>query len=170
MKDNNNFIFKIKPNFNKKIIFLRLLPFYLFTSLWIGMFIGITSNVLLNGFYLKPLHIGILFGIIAFILCSIVSLMYYKNIYSKTEYLIFKDRIEYSENFLNVDMKTIWFKNITEVNLKINVFQNKNELGNILLGTQNNTRKNSYKKYNGLYIKDISNSILIYKKISDLMF
>ncbi|MFK4784693.1 hypothetical protein [Fusobacterium sp. MFO224] len=168
MQDSESFVFKIKPEFNEKIIFLRLLPFHLFISLWIAFFSAIVGHKITEK--IPSLYLGIGIGLTIFILFPIVTLSYCKKNYSKAEYFVFKDRIEYKNGMFNFRTKKILFKNIAEVELKINGFQNRMELGNVLLVRKNNNSKKSCKKFNGLCIRDIPNSILIYKKLSELMF
>lgn len=166
MLSNKKFIFKIKPKFNKKIIFLRLLPIHAFISLWLGFFSGIVAHKITS--IIAPLYLGIGIGIVTFILFPVVTLLYCKSSYSNTQYYIYKDRIEYKKGLFNFRTKKIFFKDVAEVNLKMNIFQNRTELGNILLA--NHKGKKSCKKFNGICMKDIPDSVLIYKKLSDLMF
>lgn len=170
MYDENKFLFEFKPIFNKKIIFLRSLPYNLFLSFWVGTLSGLATDIFSSNVKIKliPLYVGIISGFLTFVLFPIPILFYFKNLYKKTSYYIFKDRIESKEGIFYLRRKELPFKNIKEINLKLNSFENKTELGNIFLCTNKNS--NILLKYGKFCIKDIPDSVIVYKKLSELLF
>lgn len=163
---NKNYIIQLKPVFNKKIIFFRMIPLQIFASLWLGIFSKVVKGFIIKSLGIQLYNFEIYVGLITFVLFPLIYIYYINKVYLKTVFFIYEDRIEYQEGFFNIDSKTILFKNITEVNLKINVLQNKVNLGNILLSIPSFNRKG---KFSGLIIKDIENPKLVYEKISNLI-
>ncbi|MDP0505965.1 MAG: PH domain-containing protein [Fusobacterium sp. JB019] len=166
MNNNDSFIMELKPIFNKKIIFFRFIPLQIFASFWLGIFFKILEVLIFDNFNIRINNLGLIVGVSVFLLFPFLSNYYLKKVYLKTKYLIYSDRIEYQEGFFNIEIKTILFTKITEINLKINIFQEKNKLGSIYLSIPNFNKKGIF---NGLIIKDIKEPNLVYKKILMLM-
>lgn len=161
-------ILKIKPEFNLLIIIFRILPFQIFATIWMTGASKIMGTLILNTF-ITPLTLSVIVGILTFTIFSIIATFRYKNMYLKTEYRIYSNRIEYTEGFWTIEEKTLLFKNVTETNLKIGIFQGKAKIGTVLLVTPTITRNNRYEKQGGLYIKDIKDPKMVYNKLSELM-
>lgn len=172
MYNENKLLYEFKPRFNKKIIFLRSLPYNLFFSFWVGTLSGLTTDIFYSNVKIKliPLYVGIISGFLTFSLFPIPILLYFKNLYKKTSYYIFDDRIESEEGIFYLRKKELSFKNIKEINLRTNSFKNKTELGNIFLCTRKDKNRKVLLKYRNFCIKDVPDSVVVYKKLSELLF
>lgn len=164
-------ILKTKPVFNLLIIVLRFLPFQIFATLWMSIFSRIVAALITDNFDLviNPQSFVISIGTLTFFIFPLIVIFRSKNMYKKMEYRIYNDRIEYTEGFWVIEEKTLFFKNITETNLKIGIFQNKIDLGTVFLATPGIVRNNKYGTQAGLHVRDIENPKVVYKKLSELM-
>lgn len=164
-------VLKTKPIFNPLIVIFRFLPFQIFATLWISIASRILADFIIGNFNLviNPLNFVISTGTLTFFLFPLIIIFRSKNMYKKMEYRIYSDRIEYTEGFWIIEEKTLLFKNITETNLKIGIFQNKIDLGTVFLATPGIVRNNKYGTQGGLHIRDIENPKAVYKKLSELM-
>lgn len=164
-------ILKTKPVFNPLIVIFRFLPFQIFATLWMSIASKIVAALIADNFGLviNPLSFVISIGTLTFFSFPLIIIFRSKNMYKKMEYRIYSDRIEYTEGFWVIEEKTLFFKNITETNLKIGIFQNKIDLGTVFLATPSIVSNNRYGTQGGLHVRDIENPKAVYKKLSELM-
>lgn len=164
-------VLKTKPVFNQLIVIFRFLPFQIFATLWMAVASRILAALITDnlGLVINPQSFMIFIGTLTFFLFPLIVIFRSKNMYKKMEYRIYSDRIEYTDGFWVIEEKTLFFKNITETNLKIGIFQNKIDLGTVFLATPSIVRNNRYGTQGGLHVRDIENPKAFYKKLSELM-
>ena len=99
---------------------------------------------------------------------GVPGLLYFakKNTYTQTRYRFYPDRLEYAEGFFTAEQKTIKYKNVTEVNLRQNILQQKYSLGSVILSTPTD---DDAKGGSGIVISDIKNPQAIYDKVKRLV-
>ena len=162
----------LKPVFVPSVVIFSILPLQIFFTIWGGIFFGGIGL-----FIIKFLKINIpewstfaLFSCLFFFGLPIAVYITKKKNYEKTEYRFYNTKLEYYEGFLNIEEKTIHYKNITEVYLKKNIIQRRFGLGTIILSTPatgNYSPRGQYRS--GIIIPDIKNPDENYKKIKELI-
>ena len=116
-----------RPFFNKTLTLLSSLPLGLFFALWGGGFGGTLSMVVVNKvldldvpFWAPYVFFGCLVGLgMPFLLYTAK-----KRTYAQTEYLFFRDRLEYAEGFWTAEKKTIRYDRNSETSMRRGVIQN----------------------------------------------
>ncbi len=86
--------------------------------------------------------------------------------YALTEYRFFPSKLDYYEGFFTVEEKTIDYRNVTEVNLRKGIFQQKHGLGTIILSTP---ATGGRRARSGIRISDIENPDQVYGQVKDLV-
>lgn len=131
----------IKPKFIFSLFVLTLIPKEIFLTIWSTLFFGgfgLFGILFLNaGLHLSlPLWLPALV-ILLFVLLGlpIVSYILSSKNYKNTEYRFYKDRLEYMDGFINVQMKSIEYRNITSVTFRKGFFQRMYNVGSILIIT-----------------------------------
>lgn len=164
-----NKIFTLKPEF---------IPA---KNLIINFFIGIPLSLYI-GFMFLPLirlaekntdFIWLVTPIVSIVFLVWLLIAFYneKLNYKVTEYEVYGDRIEFTEGFINSQNTTLMIKDIKEIHLKRNFFQNFYELGTIRFVTAANasTARNSSIFATGVNFRDIKNSKVIYAEMKKLV-
>lgn len=165
-------IYVAKPVFIPLSLFLQVLPIQLFFTVWAGIFFGGLSSFIVKGPFLNlPIPIWApfaFFGALAFFGIPIFAYIGTKNSYQKTEYKIFKNRIEYEEGFWTLEKKLVTFDNITEVNLLQGPIQKNYNVGTIVLSTVPSAYPN-LKTRGGIKLQNVKNPQYVYKLVKDLI-
>ncbi|MHA1398410.1 MAG: PH domain-containing protein [Candidatus Heimdallarchaeaceae archaeon] len=142
----------------------------LFLTLWCAGFFGmIISSIIAAvsddfGFNFIPI---IVIAILTFFGFPIFYKYTKKKAYSKTEYRIYSDRIDYYEGFFTINRKTVLFSNVTQVSMSERLYQQKHNLGTILLSTPALSSMKGYSS--GVKIKDIQSPEKVYKKLREII-
>lgn len=159
-------VFVLKPRSVPFIICMRYLPMQLNFSLTGGLIFGLLVVVyhFFTGTSIHPFRPFIFFGCFFFItiLCMLM-LSYFKTIKS-VRYEFYKDRVEYYDGFWHVHQKVLYYKHISEIRLKRNLFQRCLNLGTVHL-----TVPTMGTNYPGLYIWDIEHPRENLEKIEKLV-
>ena len=155
-----------RPFFNKTLTLLSSLPLGLFFTAWGAGFGGTLSTVVVN----KVLDLDVPFWIpYAFFGCVIglgMPFLLYtakKRTYAQTEYLFFKDRLEYAEGFWTAEKKTIRYDRISETSMSRGVIQKRYGVGTIFLSTAGG------KASSGIKIRDIEDPEAAYETVQKLI-
>lgn len=143
-------------------------------NLFINYFCMIFTICVLTGLYFildngtsdHPIHItfgAIIIGLIVISILSIITTILVSIVvginYHYTKYEFLKDKINFSEGFINNNYTSIEYKNIRELRFEQNLAQRICNLGTIRVFTSADT------SFSGLPLKDIKNPSEIYEKI-----
>lgn len=163
-------IFVLKPRFIPSVAVLSILPFQIFFTIWGGLFFGgfIGFGMKALGLNLPLWFMFVFFGCLFFFGIPIVTYLAGKKTYQRTEFRFYPNRLDYYEGFFTIEEKTIDYRNITEVNLRRNIFQRKYGLGTIILSTP----ATGYSKgaaLSGIRIFDIERPQEIYRQVKELI-
>lgn len=166
--DPNKPIISTRPVFVPSVVLYGQIPIQLFFT-FLGMFmVGGIGKTVAGYFGIDiPLWFSFLsMGLLFFL--GVPGLLYFakKNTYAQTRYRFFPDRVEYAEGFFTAEQKTIKYKNVTEVNLRQNILQQKHGLGSVILGTPTD---DDSKGGSGIVVSDIKNPQAIYDKVKRLV-
>lgn len=166
--DPNKPIITARPVFVPSVVLYGQIPIQLFFT-FLGMFmVGGIGKTVAGYFGIDiPLWFSFLsMGLLFFL--GVPALLYYakKNTYGQTRYRFYRDRLEYAEGFFTAEQKTIKYKNVTEVNLRQNILQQKHGLGSVILSTPTD---DDAKGGSGIVVSDIKNSQAIYDKVKQLV-
>ena len=108
-------------------------------TVWAGGFCGGFSSLGLR-FISKALHINalpvspfIFWGAAAFFGIPLVGYFGKRASYAKAEYRFYHDRLEYYEGFLNMQHRTVPYRNVFEVDLRKGPVQQQYNLGTLIL-------------------------------------
>jgi membrane protein YdbS with pleckstrin-like domain len=123
-----------------------------------------------HAFHIKFPHgfTFIFWGALAFFGVPILGYFGKRNKYAKSEYRFYRDRLEYISSTFNRQEKTIDYRSILEVDLKIGPVQKGYNLGTIVLSTpasigmQNRTQ-------GGIRITDIPDPEAAYQRVRELV-
>ena len=154
-----------RPVFNKTLSFLACLPLGIFLAVWGAGFGGIAFGMVIAflnlevPYWVPPVISGCLVGL------GIPMLNYTakKRTYAQTEYLFFKDRLEYAEGFWTAEKKTIRYDRISETSMSRGVIQKKYGVGTIVLSTAGG------KAGSGIKIHDIEDPEAAYEIVQKLI-
>jgi membrane protein YdbS with pleckstrin-like domain len=177
----------IKPRFSLGLQLLRtyINPIYYFLSFWsAGMMTAFVGDFLPtflvdfvaiffpeNKYFLATLCFT---TIICLGIAPMLFLLYKKLTYQKTEYRIFEHRVEYTDNFLSEEWKTLTYKRVVEVHLRKGFIQKLFGLGSIFLEIPASSSEGSSGSWwegsrNGIDMADIDNSEEVYHFIKDFV-
>ena len=126
--------FSVRPVFIGWITLLMQLPLQLFFTVWAALFFG--SMMQAAGMFMRgsPVPYAV-FGAIGFFGVPLVAYVGKKLNYSRTEYRVFSDRLEFEEGFFSINEKIIKYRDVKEVTLHKGIFQRIYGLGTIYLAT-----------------------------------
>ena len=170
---NENKLFRIKPVFTLSKNLLVNLPI----SLLIGLIVA-SQGLAIYGAIVKPatsnLSNTIFLYLIVLMIITILSLLFNfineKFNYNATEYLVYSDRIEFQEGFINSQFTVLKLSNVQEIHIRKSFLQKLYGLGTIRFVTSANALfSNSGINSTGIEFIDITNADTIYKKIKDLL-
>lgn len=170
--------FTLKPIFVSWITLLLQLPYQIFFAIWAGGFLG----GMLSAIQIFPPNSNAHFfgiGFAVFICFPVLTYIFKKLNYERTEYKFLEDRMEFEEGFFNVSKKNIKYVDIKEVTLRKGILQRSCGLGTIYLATMA-TGSSSYANpfsalgfggisASGIAIKDIKEPDENYEKIKILV-
>lgn len=172
---NESPVFSIKPVYYFHIVFLRsIFPMIFLTAFVtaflaiIGVFIGTGLPNMLGtggGDEQSPVMISAGLGLVGGIISIFVYFFAIKNIYGRSKFSFFSDRVEYYEGFFTIMKKSIEYSKILEVTMTSGVLQQPKKLGTILLLTAATT----VDKPSGLKIADIEDPDEYYTKIRQIV-
>lgn len=168
--NSNTPIITARPVFIPWVAVASIVPIQLFATLWATGFLGGFGLFAIQALELNlPQWLPFaFFGVLAFFGIPIVLYYAKKKTYATTEYIFYRDRLEYAEGFWTTENKTIKYKNITETNLRKGVIQKQYGLGTIILSTPATGTQQGRAK-SGVSVTDIENTEEIYKKVQKLM-
>lgn len=151
-------IFVLKPKIIAHVVLLTNLFHYMIPGLWFTIFFGGIVIALVG--LVQPLGVGQIIGlfIALFVLFNLGGLWFVYEEAQKKQYRIYRDRIEYSEGFINVVQHTIYFHKITNVELYKGFFEKDYSLGTLVIGTAG---------LGTVYISNLENSEKWYQWISE---
>lgn len=165
-----NFIYELfmptgkKTNYNIKFLLISLLLLLISTTYKeILNFKLIDLNQISLTFY-NFIIVMVAFLIIFFIVKLIVQIVLQYANYKNIEITFYKDYLTYNDKFLNQQIKTIYYSNVKEIEIRRNIWDRINGYGIIIIYTNaENTAKN------GLVLFGIKNSNETYQKIDNLI-
>jgi len=143
----------------------------IFFSIWSTGFFGILINIPIIatadvGFGISPIPF-IIVGCISLVGLPFLYNYRRKKIYENTEYKIFKDRIEHYEGFFTIKRRIIYFESIAKVSMTEKLYQQKRNLGTILLSTPAMAEMKGYSA--GIKLNDIESPEKMYKKLKEMV-
>ena len=143
----------------------------LFFTVWCTGFLGILINIPIiisseARFGMSPIPF-IVIGVITLVGLPIIYNYRRKKNYENTEYKVFKDRIDYYEGFFTIKRRTVYFANIAEVSMTEKLYQQKRNLGTILLSTPAMAAMKGHSA--GIKLQDIKSPEKMYKKIKEMV-
>ena len=121
----------VKPVFLPKLTLAQLLPFQLFGTAWAAGFLGGFSMAGIGALKLNiPTYAPFVFwGVLAFIGIPALGYFVKKRTYEQTEYRFYRDRLEYTEGFMEAQDKRIKYENVMQTSMKRGVFQKMYKIG-----------------------------------------
>jgi uncharacterized membrane protein YdbT with pleckstrin-like domain len=130
----DDLVLSVRPVFIGWIALLVQLPLQLFFTVWSAGFLGgiIESTGLFGRDSQLPF---IVFGVIGFFGVPLIAYFGKRLNYSRTEYRVFADHLEFEEGFFSINKKYINFRDVREVTLHMGFFQRIYGLGTIYLAT-----------------------------------
>jgi len=165
-------VLTLKPKFVALPFLITLIPLQIFLTIWSAGFLGVITNLAFvfigqargmdNGFGLLPFAF---WGIASFIGIPVIAFILTKGTYNNSFYSFYETKLEYSENFLTKELKTINYKRIIEVYLRKGIFQQAYGLGTIFLSTASSNGISNA----GITIRNIPNPDQYYHKIKELI-
>ena len=130
-----------RPVFVGWVTIVSVLPIQLFMTVWAGGFCGGFSMFAVQGLrrwfglHLPAGSTFAFFAALAFFGIPLGTYTFKRKTYARTEYRLFRDRLEYYEGFWTIQQKTLDYRSVIEVDLKKGVVQRRYGLGTILLST-----------------------------------
>jgi hypothetical protein len=168
----------LQPVFIAWSTILGIIPIQLFLTVWAGGFCGGFSMLGLQGLQ-ELLHfklpIGstfVFWGALAFFGVPIVAYISKKRGYARAEYRFYQDRLEYISSAWGRQEKTIDYRSIMEVDLKIGPVQKEYNLGTLVLSTplsMNVGMQNTTRTSGGIKVADIPDPQTAYEKVRQLV-
>lgn len=160
----------LKPRFIPVVTILTVLPLQIFFTLWGGGFFGGFGMFAIQALDLNlPNWLPfVAFASLFFFAIPILTFTFSSKTYDRTEFRFYPDKLDYYEGFFTVEEKTISYRNVTEVNLRRNIFQRKYGLGTIILSTPA-TGYVRGRARSGILIFDIENPEKHYAEIKRLV-
>jgi membrane protein YdbS with pleckstrin-like domain len=169
-KDSTGAALVLKPQFLSLSMFLSMFGWQILFTLWGGLLLGIIG-LLLGSYYSWNISFwtfALVAGAFFFVLTPLVLIFLMFNRYSKTEFLFFKDRLEFRGGIFNLQKKTIHYQDIIELNLRSGIFQKFSGIGDITVITAATNRKSDIEK-EGIRLFDIPNPEECFNKIKLLI-
>ncbi len=168
--DSSTPLLVLRPVFVPSVAIASIIPLQLFFTDWGGGFFGgfgmFGAQAL--GLDLPMWFTFVFFGALFFFAIPFIAYTAWKKTYAKTEYRFFPNKLDYYEGFFTVEEKSIAYRNITEVNLRKGIFQQKHGLGTIVLSTPA-TGAGSGRARSGIRVRDIENPDVVYRQVKDLI-
>lgn len=165
---NEEKLITLKPMFNLKKFFLAWgfanFMIWIPIILILGFMAIVDPSIRVSLPLMLPyiLIIAIIFAIINLTIAFINEKFNYKF----TEYIVYSDRIEFQEGFINTKFTTLSIKNIKEFHLEKTFLQRMFDLGTIRFITAANVASSSQA---GIIFRDINNVNQIYNLIKNLL-
>ncbi len=160
----------LKPQFIGAVTALSVLPLQLFMTVWGAGFCGGFSM-----FAVKALKLPVpgwfpfvFFGLVFFFGIPLLAYTSKKKTYARTEYRLFRDRVEYTEGFWTAEEKTLRYDRVTETSMRRSIFQKKQNLGTIHLATPTVSMSQG-RPMNGVLIRDIKDPEKVYEVIQKII-
>ena len=159
-----NYIMRIKPKpsvgliLTRSILFSLPLLFFLATAIGIPTIIISTLSETRNSIFLTIAKIAA----VAYVSITIIIMLLIRKSFLRTEYKIFENRIEFSEQFLRRNKKTIMFKNVSNIGETSGIIQQWFGVSTIFIDTAGHSMHG-----HELWIHDIENSEKIYKLLNE---
>jgi len=168
--DSGEALLTLRPVFIPWVTVLSVLPIQLFLTVWGAGFCGGFGmlGVKALGLALPTWFTFVFFGCLFFFGIPILAYVAKKRTYSKTEYRLFRDRVEYAEGFWTVENKTTKYKSIIETHLRKGIIQRRYNLGTIYLATPA-TGMQQGTRTSGIRIRDIEEPEKVYEMVRDLI-
>ncbi len=139
-----------------------------FISIFPGWFAFIISNMFHSSF--NPIFsIGLIVYFLSFVIAMFFLFLQFFKEPEKTTYRIFKNKVEYSEGFLNRHQRTVVFDQVIDVKLSEGVFQQAQNVGSIEIVTQQLVSSGEGKLSNRrIVLRNVPNPQEVYDLIRDL--
>jgi len=168
--DDSRPVMVVKPSFQPMAVLVSYAPIWGFAVFWCSLFFGGIANSFVKHAnpQASPLPLFVFCGIAALIGFPSLVLFATQRAYAKSEYRIYRTRLEFFEGFWTVEEKTIEYKFITEVNLTRNIIQRQFNLGTIVLSTTATGSAAGVAK-SGISLRDIKTPEYFYSKIKELI-
>jgi membrane protein YdbS with pleckstrin-like domain len=169
-KDSERAALILKPQFLSPSMFLSMFGWQILFTLWGGALIGIIG-LLLSSYYSWNISFwtfALIAGALFFVVSPLVFVFLMFNRYSKTDFLFFKDRLEFRSGILKLQKRTIYYQDIIELNLHSGLLQRFSDIGDIILITAAADRKSVVEK-EGIRLFDIPNPEECFNKIKTLI-
>jgi len=168
---NQEKLFSLQAEFSaRKNLFINSL-IWLPISLAAGVESAIIYLTFSNGQFPALVQISVLTAIVTFLSLIVLSFFNEKLNNKATEYVVYKNRIEYRENFLDSHEIMLLLSDVKEIHLKRSFLQKKFNLGTIRFVTSANTSRTAINGLHttGINFKDIKNSEQIFSDIKQLI-
>ena len=169
-KDSTGAALVMKPQFLSLSMLLSMIGWQILFTLWGGALIGIIG-LLLGNYYSWNISFwtyALIAGAFFFIVTPLAFVFLMFNRYSKTEFLFFKDRLEFRGGIYKLHKKIIQYQDIIELNLRSGIFQKFSGIGDIIVITAASNRKSVIEK-EGIRLFDIPNLEECFNKIKLLI-
>ena len=168
--DDGEPILTVRPVFIPWVTLAKVLPFQLFGTAWGAGFLGGFSMVGLRGLGLSfPTWAPFVFwGALAFVGIPLVAYLLKKHTYEFTEYNFYRDRLEYTEGYLQAEDKRVRYDNVVEASMKRGIIQKRYGLGTITLKTPGTTYSRDTFTSSGIKLADIPEPEKVYDTIQDI--
>lgn len=174
-------LYSLRPKFSALATLVALLPVQLFFTIWCGGFFGFPLSAYLQqepalvgrtGFPLFPAVIWCAGA--AFFIVPLIGYIRKKRNYAATEYLVFRDHVEFEDGFFMRRKKAIRFEDVLEVDFRQNPLQRRAGIASIQLATQQDPwgltlTVNGKRQQSGLLLRDIANPEIEYDRLRDLI-
>jgi membrane protein YdbS with pleckstrin-like domain len=176
-KINESPVLVLQPVFVAWPTILAIIPIQLFLTVWAGGFCGGFSMLGLQGVQaLLHIHLPIgstfiFWGALAFFGVPIVAYMLKRRTYSTAEYRFYNDRLEYTSSAFGRAEKTIDYRSIMEVDLKIGPVQKEYNIGTLILSTpvSINIGNQTGSRTGGIKVPDIPDPQAAYERVRQLV-
>ena len=169
-RDSTGAALVLKPRFLSLSMFLSMIGWQILFTLWGGLLIGIIG-LILGGYYSWNTSFwafALIAGALFFVATPLVFVFLMFNRYSKTEFLFFRDRLEYHGGIYKLHKKTINYQDIIELYLRSGILQRFSDIGDITITTAATHRKSVLAR-EGIRLFDIPNPEECFNKIKLLM-
>ncbi len=174
MQDNavRNSLFHIKPVFLSLYAYISRIPLTIFLTFWSGGFFGGFGMMALMGLrkanvpFANEFPIWAVFAIpalIALLWIQFISVHQEKRICEQTDYFISEDEVTIIRNWWGRNEKSIYLKDIAEISLVKNFFQQYGHVGSVVLIPKSGSETNKFE------LKDIPTPDYYYNEIKKLI-
>ncbi|MGA2441732.1 MAG: zinc-ribbon domain-containing protein [Tepidisphaeraceae bacterium] len=164
----------LQPVFVGWATVFAVLPIQLFLTVWAAGFCGGFSMLGLafvgRVFHVKfpPGSTFIFWGILAFFGVPLVAYWSKRSSYAKAEYRFYRDRLEYISSSFSQQEKTVDYRSILEVDLKIGPVQKGYNIGTLVLSTPASFGDRSNVR-GGIRVADIPDPKVAYEQVRRLI-